>query len=112
MEITKPKINPVGDQIVIRIIEDNMTSGGLHVPSTASLADTPRGVVVAVGPGHLIETGEYMPMMCGSPAQPIVVGDILMVKGGHMFTIDGDKLMSCVLADLLGVLPKGSCADA
>ena len=52
------KIKPLNDRIlVVRITEEEKTSGGIIIPDTAK--EKPQeGKVIAVGPGKVTETGE------------------------------------------------------
>ncbi len=56
------KIKPLGDRVlVLRIEEDDQTSGGIIIPDTAK--EKPQeGKVVAAGPGRLDENGKKIPM--------------------------------------------------
>src|SRR3970282_999538 len=55
---TSMKIRPLHDRVVIRRTEEERTSaGGIVIPDTA--AEKPiRGVVIAVGKGKILESGE------------------------------------------------------
>ena len=56
------KIRPLNDRVlVLRIDEDEKTSGGIFIPDTAK--EKPQeGKVIAVGPGKQGDTGERLPM--------------------------------------------------
>jgi len=56
------KIKPLSDRVlVLRIEEDEETSGGIIIPDTAK--EKPQeGKVVAAGPGRLDENGKRIPM--------------------------------------------------
>jgi chaperonin GroES len=61
-------ITPLYDKVVIRpLISDQTTSGGIVIPGTADNSD--RGVVVAVGEGHILRDGSIRPLR-------VKVGDI------------------------------------
>jgi len=64
-------IKPLGDRVVIKQLEsEEMTAGGLYLPDTAK--EKPQeGVVMAVGPGKRLESGELAPM-------PVKEGDIVL----------------------------------
>lgn len=50
-------IRPIGDKLVIRIIEDTeQTSGGIFIPDSAK-EKPQKGEVVAVGQGKMLENG-------------------------------------------------------
>lgn len=56
------KIKPLNDRIlVVRIKEEEKTSGGIIIPDTAK--EKPQeGRIVAVGPGKLDENGKRIPL--------------------------------------------------
>jgi chaperonin GroES len=56
------KIRPLNDRIlVLRIQEEEKTSGGIIIPDTAK--EKPQeGKIVAVGPGKMNENGERVPL--------------------------------------------------
>lgn len=56
------KLQPLGDRVVVQpSSEEEVTKGGIILPDTAK-EKPQRGVVVAVGPGRLDETGKRVPM--------------------------------------------------
>ena len=51
-------IRPLGDKIVIKVIEDTeQTSGGIFIPDSAK-EKPQKGEVVAVGPGKTLDDGK------------------------------------------------------
>ena len=58
MAVTKTKIRPLGDKVLVKRIEaEAMTAGGIVLPDSAK--EKPRrGRVQAVGDGKLLDTGE------------------------------------------------------
>lgn len=59
-------IRPVRDQVVALPQVQRKTDGGLYIPETAEEEQmTPKvALVVAVGPGRLLEDGTTVPMSC------------------------------------------------
>lgn len=58
---TKLKIQPLGDRVVIRSLEETeQMRGGLYIPDTAR-EKPQQGEIVAVGPGRY-EKGQRVPM--------------------------------------------------
>lgn len=56
------KIKPMGDRIVVeRAREEDVSKGGIVIPDTAKEKPI-RGIVVAVGPGKRLESGQIQPM--------------------------------------------------
>ena len=93
------KIKPLGDRIlVLRIDEEEKTSGGIIIPDTAK--EKPQeGKVVAVGPGKLNDDGERV-------ALDVKKGDkILFSKyGGTDIHIDGVEHLIMREDDILGIV--------
>lgn len=56
------KLKPLGDRVVVEPIEqEETTAAGIYLPETAK--ERPQeGLVIAVGPGRLLENGERAPM--------------------------------------------------
>ena len=70
----KGKIKPLGDHILIRRVEaQNVTKGGIVLPESAK--EKPKeGIVLALGDGKLLETGErstfQVKTRCSFPPMP------------------------------------------
>lgn len=90
---------PLHDRVVVRRIEaDEKTAGGIIIPETAK--EKPQeGEVVAVGPGSLDDTGQFV-------ALSVAAGDrILFGKwSGSEVKIDGEDLLIMKESDILGVI--------
>ena len=56
------KLKPLGDRVIVEPIEkEETTAAGIYLPETAK--EKPQeGLVIAVGPGRLLENGERAPM--------------------------------------------------
>jgi len=92
-------IKPLGDRIVIKVIEDNeQTSGGIFIPDSAK-EKPQKGEVVAVGLGKLNEKGEREPM-------DVKVGDIVLYAkyAGTDLKMDGVEYKILSVKDALGIL--------
>ena len=92
-------IKPLGDRIVIKVIEDTeQTSGGLFIPDSAK-EKPQKGEVVAVGLGKMNEKGEREPM-------DVKVGDtILYAKyAGTDVKMDGTEYKILSIKDALAVI--------
>ena len=64
-------LKPLGERIVIKVIEDTeQTSGGIFIPESAK-EKPQKGEVVAVGQGEVDDKGERKPM-------DVKVGDIVL----------------------------------
>ena len=87
-EATSMKIRPLGDKVVVkRETQDERTAGGIVLPDTAK--EKPQaGIVVAVGPGRVLDNGERAPMN-------VKEGDTVVYSkyGGNEIKIDGEELL-------------------
>ncbi len=58
MAVTKMKIRPLGDKVLVKRIEaEAMTAGGIVLPESAK-EKPKRGRIQAIGNGKLLNTGE------------------------------------------------------
>ena len=93
------KIRPLNDRIVVvRIEEEEKTSGGIIIPDTAK--EKPQeGKVVAVGPGKLDDNGERV-------AMDVKENDrVLFSKyGGTEIEIEGVEHLIMREDDILGII--------
>ena len=93
------KIRPIGDRIVIKVIEDAaQTEGGIFIPDSAK-EKPQKGEVVAVGSGKTNEKGEKEPM-------EVKVGDIVLYAkyAGTEVKIDGVEYKILSIKDALAVI--------
>jgi len=72
------KIRPLGDKIVVKVIEETETTpGGIFIPDSAR-EKSQKGEVLAVGPGKTLEDGKKEEM-------EVKVGDkVLFAKYGNI----------------------------
>ena len=92
-------LKPLGDRIVIKVIEDTeQTSGGIFIPDSAK-EKPQKGEVVAVGEGKLNDKGEREPM-------DVKVGDnILYAKySGTDIKMDGIEYKILSIKDALAII--------
>jgi len=92
-------IRPLGDRIVIKVIEDTeQTSGGIFIPDSAK-EKPQKGEVVAVGQGKLNDKNERQPM-------DVKVGDkILYAKyAGTDVKVDGVEYKILSVSDALAII--------
>ena len=81
-------IKPLGDKVVVEPVEgEDMSPGGIIIPDTAKKKPQ-EGIVVAVGPGKVLEDGTRGQMA-------VKVGDrVIFAKyGGTEVTIEGKDLV-------------------
>jgi len=95
------KIQPLNDRVlVLRIEEEEKTSGGIIIPDTAK--EKPQeGKVVAAGPGKLDEDGKRVPL-------EVKKGDrVLFGKyAGTEIKLDGVEHIIMREDDILGIVEK------
>jgi len=93
------KIRPLNDRVlVVRVEEEQMTSGGIIIPDTAK--EKPQeGKIISVGPGKMGDDGKRTPLN-------VKKGDkILFSKyAGTEIKIDGVEHLFMKEDDILGVL--------
>ncbi len=92
-------IKPLGDRIVIKVIEDTeQTSGGIFIPDSAK-EKPQKGEVVAIGLGKMNEKGEREPL-------DVKVGDtVLYAKyAGTDVKMDGTEYKILSIKDALAIL--------
>ncbi len=92
-------IKPLGDKIVIKVIEDSeQTTGGIFIPDNAK-EKPQKGEIVAVGPGKTLDSGEREPL-------DVKVGDtILYAKySGTDVKLDGQVYKILSVKDALAII--------
>jgi chaperonin GroES len=99
MPVKKSKIQPLGDRIVVkRLEEEQKTRGGIIVPDTAK-EKPQQALVVAVGPGRISEEGKRV-------APDVKKGDkVLFGKySGTEITVGDDELLILREEDILAII--------
>jgi chaperonin GroES len=93
------KIRPLNDRVVVlRIEEEQKTTGGIIIPDTAK-EKPQQGKVVAVGPGKFDENGERIPLEVKEDDR------ILFGKySGTEVEIDGVEHLIMREDDILGIV--------
>ena len=92
-------IKPLGDRIVIKVIEDTeQTSGGIFIPDSAK-EKPQKGEVVAIGLGKMNDKGEREPL-------DVKVGDtVLYAKyAGTDVKMDGTEYKILSIKDALAII--------
>lgn len=94
------KVNwsPLGSRVLVRRIEsEDKTPGGIVLPDNAKEKSS-RGVVLAVGPGRLLDDGSYLRIR-------LEAGDVVMFAqyAGTEIDDDGQKLLLIDAGDCLAV---------
>ena len=98
---TKIKIQPLGDRLIIKVLEPKETrKGGIIIPETAK--EKPQeGEVVAVGKGKISEDGKLI-------AMEVKTGDrVLYGKySGNEIKINDEEYLIMREEDVLGIVQK------
>jgi chaperonin GroES len=92
-------LKPLGDRVVIELLEEEETTkGGIVLPDTAK-EKPQKGKVLAVGPGRVLDSGQRV-------ALEVKEGDkVLFAKYcGTEIQLDGKELMILQERDVLAVL--------
>lgn len=92
-------LKPLGDRIVIKVIEDTeQTSGGIFIPDSAK-EKPQKGEVVAVGEGKMNDKGEREPM-------DVKVGDVILYAkyAGTDIKMDGVEYKILSVKDALAII--------
>ena len=95
----KNMLKPLGDRIVIKVIEDTeQTSGGIFIPDSAK-EKPQKGEVVAVGEGKMNDKGEREPM-------DVKAGDVILYAkyAGTDIKMDGIEYKILSVKDALAII--------
>jgi chaperonin GroES len=98
MTATATKIRPLGDRVVVKVVKEEKTAGGLVLPDTAQ--EKPQtGEVLSVGPGKVLDNGSRQTV-------DVQVGDkVLFAKySGTEVKLDGETYLLIAEKDILGVV--------
>ncbi|MEB3329023.1 MAG: co-chaperone GroES [Candidatus Sericytochromatia bacterium] len=98
MTATATKIRPLGDRVVVKVVKDEKTAGGIFLPENAQ--EKPQtGEILAVGPGKILDNGSRQTI-------DVAAGDrILFAKySGTEVKLDGETYLLLAEKDILGVI--------
>lgn len=96
------QIKPLGDHVVIKLVkEEEITASGIVLPDTVDKEKKAEGVIVAVGPGKLLDSGARGTM-------EVKVGDRVLIKkwGGDEVEVEKVEYKIVSQEDILAVLEK------
>src|SRR5215470_8408185 len=99
MSVTKMKIRPLGDKVLVKRIEaEAMTAGGIVLPDTAK-EKPKRGRIQAVGDGKLLDTGERGKLQ-------VKKGDEVLFTSyaGTEVRVEGEEFLIMDESDILAIL--------
>ncbi len=100
-EATGLKIKPLGDRVVVKVIEqEERTRGGIVLPDTAK-EKPQQGEVLAVGTGAILENGQRRPL-------EVKEGDrvIFSKYAGTEVKLDGEEVLILSERDILAVIQR------
>lgn len=92
-------LKPLGDRIVIKVVEDTeQTSGGIFIPDSAK-EKPQKGEVIAVGEGKMNDKGEREPM-------DVKAGDVVLYAkyAGTDIKMDGVEYKILSVKDALAII--------
>lgn len=98
---TKFNLKPLADKVVIEILQDTeQTAGGIYIPDTAR-EKPQRGIVVAVGPGKMLESGKREDMS-------VKVGQTVLFQkyGGTDIKFEDKEYKILSERDILGIFEE------
>jgi chaperonin GroES len=93
------KLVPLADRVIVEPIEkEETTASGIYLPETAK--EKPQeGLVIAVGPGRLLENGERAPMEVKGKDK------VIFAKyAGTEVKLDDKKLLILKESDVLAIV--------
>lgn len=99
MAVTKIKVRPLGDKVLVKRIEaEAMTAGGIVLPDSAK-EKPKRGRVQAVGDGKMLNTGERAKLQ-------VKKGDEVLFTSyaGTEVKVAGEELLIMDESDILAIL--------
>jgi chaperonin GroES len=99
MSVTKMKIRPLGDKVLVKRIEaEAVTAGGIVLPDSAK-EKPKRGRIQAVGDGKLLDTGERAKLQ-------VKKGDEVLFTSyaGTEVKVAGEDLIIMDESDILAIL--------
>ncbi len=99
--MAKIKIRPLDDRVVVEpLAAEETTAGGIVLPDTAK-EKPQRGIVIAVGPGKLLDNGKRGELS-------VAVGDEVIYGkyGGSDIEINGEEVKILRESDILAKVIK------
>ncbi len=94
------KIKPLADYILIEpISEGEKTASGIIIPETADKERPEQGLVVAVGPGKMLDSGERRPMTVQKGEKVI-----FSKYGPTEISVDGQEYLMAREDDVMAVI--------
>ena len=95
------KIKPLGDHVVVQLIEkEEVTVSGIILPDTVEKEKKAEGMVIAVGPGKLLDSGVRATL-------EVKVGDRVLFEkwGGEEVEVDDVEYKIISTNKILPIIP-------
>ena len=99
MSTVSPKIQPLGDRVVVKALaRETVTKSGLVLPDTAKEKPL-EGEILAVGPGKVLDNGKRT-------TPEVKVGErVLFARyAGTEIKIDGEEYLILRESDVMGIV--------
>jgi len=93
------KILPMGDNVVVEPLKEEMSASGIIIPDTASKEKPMKGTVVAVGPGKVMDDGKRSEM-------EVKEGDVVLFSkyGPTEIKVEGKDVLLLSASDIYAKL--------
>ena len=99
MSVTKEKVRPLGDKVLVKRIEaESKTAGGFILPDSAK-EKPKRGRVQAVGDGKLLDTGERASLTVKKGDEVLFTsyaGTEIKINGEEYLILDESDIMATI----------------
>ena len=95
-------LKPLGERVIVRVAEqEEKTSGGILLPQTANKEKPQEGEVLAVGPGKLLDNGDFGKMS-------VRQGDrVVFAKyAGTEVKLQGEEVLVISEKDILAIIEQ------
>lgn len=97
--MAKLNIKPLGDKVIVKRVEaEEKTAGGIVLPDSAK-EKPKRGIVLAVGNGRLLDSGDRTQMQVKKNDEVLFTS-----YAGSEIKVGGDEYMIMDEADILGII--------
>lgn len=97
--MAKLNIKPLGDKVIVKRVEaEEKTSGGIVLPDSAK-EKPKRGIVLAVGNGRMLDSGERTQMQVKKNDEVLFSS-----YAGSEIKVAGEEYMIMDEADILGII--------
>ena len=99
MAVTKLKVRPLGDKVLVKRIDaEARTAGGIVLPDSAK-EKPKRGRVVSVGDGKLLDTGERVALSVKKNDEVLFTsyaGTEVKIEGEEFLIMDENDILAII----------------